>query len=121
MSKVFLNTIMTTVSTVALTTATKITKAVNDVTYLVTTAEANGYIADIATLIFWAIRIYIIVTLVEPLKEWWQGENEGEERQSKGAKRKLIMGVIILAATVMLEVGVKKLLSGEGMPSLFGA
>lgn len=88
---------------------------------MVTAEDANGYIADIATLIFWAIRIYIIVTLVEPLKDWWQGENEEEERKSKGAKRKLIMGVIIVAATVMLEVGVKSMLSGEGMPSLFGS
>ena len=31
------------------------------------------------------------------------------------------MGIIIVAATVMLEVGVKSMLSGEGMPSLFGS
>ncbi len=99
----------------------RITKVASDITLLVTAEDANGYIADIATLIFWAIRIYIIVTLVEPLKDWWQGENEEEERKSKGAKRKLIMGVIIVAATVMLEVGVKSMLSGEGMPSLFGS
>lgn len=99
----------------------RITKVASDITLLVTAKDANGYIADIATLIFWAIRIYIIVTLVEPLKDWWQGENEEEERKSKGAKRKLIMGVIIVAATVTLEVGVKSMLSGEGMPSLFGS
>lgn len=99
----------------------RITKTASDITLLVTAEDANGYIADIATLIFWAIRIYIIVTLVEPLKDWWQGENEEEERKSKGAKRKLIMGVIIVAATVMLEVGVKSMLSGEGIPSLFGS
>lgn len=99
----------------------RITKVASDITLFVTAEDANGYIADIATLIFWAIRIYIIVTLVEPLKDWWQGENEEEERKSKGAKRKLIMGVIIVAATVMLEVGVKSMLSGEGMPSLFGS
>ena len=99
----------------------KVTRTASEVSLLVTSADANGYIADIATLLFWAVRIYIFVTLVEPLKEWWQGENEDEERKSKGAKRKLIMGIIIVAATVMLEVGVKNLLSGEGMPGLFGS
>ena len=77
--------------------------------------------SEVSLLVTSAVRIYIIVTLVEPLKEWWQGENEDEERKSKGAKRKLIMGIVIVAATVALEVGVKSLLSGEGMPSLFGS
>lgn len=99
----------------------KVTRTASEVSLLVTSADANSYIADIVTLLFWAVRIYIIVTLVEPLKEWWQGENEDEERKSKGAKRKLIMGIVIVAATVALEVGVKSLLSGEGMPSLFGS
>ena len=101
--------------------APKVTRTASEVSLLVTSEAANFYIADIVTLLFWAVRIYIIVTLVEPLKEWWQGENEDEERKSKGAKRKLIMGIVIVAATVALEVGVKSLLSGEGMPRLFGS
>lgn len=42
----------------------KVTRTASEVSLLVTSADANGYIADIATLLFWAVRIYIFVTLL---------------------------------------------------------